>query len=72
MPAAGSPKKMKNSCTMNGVLRMISTYAPTSQSAHVGPKARADAPTVPSATPAMVETTVSTMVKIRPCSSTSQ
>jgi hypothetical protein len=24
-PAAGKPKKMKNSCTMKGVLRMSST-----------------------------------------------
>ena len=37
-----------------------------------GPKVRAEAPAVPTAMPATVETTVSTIVKISPCRSTFQ
>ena len=40
--------------------------------AHAGPKVRAEAPAVPTAMPATVETIVSTIVKIRPCRSTFQ
>jgi len=35
-PAAGSPKNMKNSCTMNGVLRISSTYVAASRPSQHG------------------------------------
>jgi hypothetical protein len=57
---------------MNGVLRINSTYTTTTRPSHAGPKVRAEAPAVPTAMPATVETIVSTIVKIRPCRSTFQ
>ena len=69
LPAAGRPKNTKNSCTMNGVLRMSSTYVPTTHFAQAGPCERVHANTTPSATPMRLAITVSPTVHATPLSS---
>ncbi len=71
-PTLGRPKKMKNSCTMNGVLRISSTYAAATARSHAGPCVRARAQATPSATPSSVETAVSPSVNAAPRSSSGQ
>ena len=50
---------MKNSCTTNGVLRMISTYAPQIRLYQVVRPLRIAAPKIPIASPPTVAITVS-------------
>ncbi|MNH41696.1 hypothetical protein D3C79_1032390 [compost metagenome] len=68
MPSAGRPKKMKNSWTMKGVLRISSTYRPNSMSKGRTRQARTPAPSTPMATPSKVPTTVSCRVNQAPLS----
>jgi len=63
---------MKNSCTMNGVLRISSTYAPAIARTAAGPCVRARAQAMPSATPSTVATAVSASVTAAPRSSSGQ
>ena len=58
-PRFGRPKTMKNSCTTNGVLRMISTYAPQIRLNQVVRPLRIAAPKIPIASPPTVAITVS-------------
>ena len=65
-PSDGSPKKMKNSCTRNGVLRINSTYADTGGRSHFGPKERAHAHTIPTPTPITAPMAINSMVMAIP------
>ena len=68
-PMAGRPKKMKKSCTMKGVLRISSTYVPTTQRSHVGPLARAQAKAMPMNMPNTDEIAVRPSVQTTPVAS---
>ncbi|CNL60523.1 Uncharacterised protein [Mycobacterium tuberculosis] len=70
-PNDGKPKKMKNNCTRNGVLRINSTYTPKNQANGWTFHARTTAPTVPSATPRIAPMAVSSRVNSAPRSSRS-
>ena len=72
-PSAGKPKKMKNSWTTNGVLRIASTYAPISGRKRTAARASAlyaAAPSTPTAAPSTVATAVSASVIAAPLANT--
>ena len=68
-PNAGRPKKMKKSWTMKGVLRINSTYAPTTQRSGAEPAVRPQAQAMPSSRPTTADTAVSPSVQAAPLSS---
>ena len=66
MPNAGNPKNTKNSCTINGVLRISSTYVASSARAQRGPATLMLAPAIPTSPPSTVDTAVSPRVTPTP------
>ena len=65
-PRPGKPKKIKNSCTRNGVLRINSTYNPNNAAKGRIFHARTTAPTIPRLTPNTVPIAVSSRVNRAP------